>query len=125
MKNMNASRLVALIMLACVALLTLGVPLLPGYDAYAQNLGASLVPIGGSSFDGQFYLLGTDTLGRDILSRLALAGQVTILIGIGAVGVSLAMGVTLGLIAGYFRGPVETTIMGLADLQLSIPRVLH
>lgn len=124
MLRLNASRVVALIMLACVAGLVFLVPLLPGFDAYGQNLGAGLVPIGGESFDGKYYPLGTDTLGRDILSRLAVAGQVTIMIGLGAVGVSLVLGVTLGLVAGYFRGPVETTIMGLADLQLSIPRVL-
>lgn len=124
MARLNASRIVALFMLACVGFLVFVVPFLPGHDAYAQNLGASLLPMFGSSFDGQFYLLGTDTLGRDILSRLGVAGQVTIMIGLGAVAVSLVIGVTLGLIAGYFRGPVETAIMGLADLQLSIPRVL-
>ena len=80
--------------------------------------------MGGENFRGDFYLLGTDTLGRDMLDRLALAGQVSVLIGLSAVMVSLFIGVTLGLIAGYFRGPVENVIMGLADLQLSIPRVL-
>jgi peptide/nickel transport system permease protein len=80
--------------------------------------------MGGRSFDGKFYLLGTDTLGRDMLSRLALAGQVSVMIGLGAVFVSLVIGVALGLIAGYFRGPLESVIMGIADLQLSIPRVL-
>ncbi|MBL8590822.1 MAG: ABC transporter permease [Methylobacteriaceae bacterium] len=99
-------------------------PFLPFYDPYGQNLAGSLVPIGGASFDGRLYLLGSDTLGRDILSRLALAGQVSTLIGLGAVSVSLVVGVFLGLVAGYFRGPLEAAIMGLADLQLSIPRVL-
>ena len=124
MKRFNASQILAALLLAGMTLLVIIVPLLPSYDPYTQNLAGSLVPIGGSSFDSKFYLLGSDTLGRDILSRLALAGQVTILIGLGAVAVSLVIGVTLGLVAGYFRGPVETIIMGLADLQLSIPRVL-
>lgn len=115
---------VAIGLLAIVAVLVVIIPMLPGYDPYNQNLGGSLIPPGGTSFDGRFYLLGTDTLGRDMLSRLALAGQVSTLIGLGAVAVSLVVGVTLGLIAGYFRGPVEVFIMGLADLQLSIPRVL-
>lgn len=99
-------------------------PFTPFYDPYGQNLSGSLVPVGGRSFDGRLYVLGSDTLGRDILSRLALAGQVSTLIGLGAVSISLVTGVFLGLIAGYFRGPVEAFIMGLADLQLSIPRVL-
>ena len=124
MKQLSASQIIAAMLLAAMALLVVAVPLLPGYDPYGQNLAGSLVPIGKSSFDGHFYLLGSDTLGRDILSRLALAGQVSILIGLSAVLVSLVIGVMLGLIAGYFRGPVESVIMGLADLQLSIPRVL-
>lgn len=123
-RRVNASQLIALLLIAAMTALVVAVPLLPSYDPYTQNLAGSLVPIGGNSMDGKFYALGTDTLGRDILSRLALAGQVSILIGLGAVVVSLVIGVTLGLIAGYFRGLVETIIMGLADLQLSIPRVL-
>lgn len=99
-------------------------PFTPFYDPYGQNLSGGLVPIGGRSFDGRLYVLGSDTLGRDILSRLALAGQVSTLIGLGAVSISLTTGVFLGLVAGYFRGPVESIIMGIADLQLSIPRVL-
>jgi peptide/nickel transport system permease protein len=74
--------------------------------------------------DGRFYLLGTDSLGRDLLSRTALAGRVSLLIGLSAVLISLATGVVLGLVAGYFRGWTENVIMGIADLQLSIPRVL-
>lgn len=124
MGRISISQAVAIGLLAVVAVLVIVIPLLPFYDPYSQNLGGALLPPGGSSFDGRFYLLGTDTLGRDMLSRLALAGQVSALIGLGAVAVSLVVGVTLGLIAGYFRGPVEVVIMGLADLQLSIPRVL-
>ncbi|ODT81229.1 MAG: hypothetical protein ABS76_12330 [Pelagibacterium sp. SCN 64-44] len=124
MGRISLSQAVAISLLAIVAILVIVIPLLPGYDPYSQNLAGALLPIGGTSFDGHFYLLGTDTLGRDMLSRLALAGQVSALIGLGAVAVSLLVGVTLGLIAGYFRGPVEVFIMGLADLQLSIPRVL-
>jgi peptide/nickel transport system permease protein len=124
MKRFTVSTAIALAFLVVVAILVAVVPLLPGYDPYAQNLAASLVPPGQSSFDGQFYLLGTDTLGRDQLSRLALGGQVSLFIGISAVAVSMAVGVFLGLIAGFFRGWVENAIMGIADLQLSIPRVL-
>lgn len=124
MGKVSISQGIAIGLLAIVVVLVIVIPLLPFYNPYDQNLGASLLPPGASSFDGHFYLLGTDTLGRDMLSRLALAGQVSALIGLGAVTVSLLVGVTLGLIAGYFRGPVEVFIMGLADLQLSIPRVL-
>jgi peptide/nickel transport system permease protein len=59
-----------------------------------------------------------------MISRLALAGQVSLFIGFTAVITSLVVGVALGLVAGFFRGWVENVIMGIADLQLSIPRVL-
>jgi peptide/nickel transport system permease protein len=115
---------VALFLLVGVLILVAVVPLLPGYDPFKQNLAVGLLPPGGRGFDGTFYLFGTDTLGRDMLSRLALAGQVSLLIGLTAVTTSLIIGVALGLIAGFFRGWTENIIMGLADLQLSIPRVL-
>lgn len=114
----------ALLLLLGIAVLVAVVPLLPGYDPYSQNLAVSLLMPGDTSSDGRMYLLGTDTLGRDMLSRLALAGHVSLLIGLFAVSVSLVIGVGLGLLAGFFRGWVESVIMGMADLQLSIPRVL-
>jgi peptide/nickel transport system permease protein len=114
----------ALALLIGVVFLVAVVPFLPGYDPYSQNLAASLLVPGDVSIDGRVYLLGTDTLGRDMLSRLSLAGRVSLFIGFSAVLVSLVVGVGLGLIAGFFRGWVENVIMGIADLQLSIPRVL-
>ncbi|MCC7347548.1 MAG: ABC transporter permease [Variibacter sp.] len=113
----------ALLLLAMVALLVAVVPLLPLYEPYRQDLGAGLLaPF--ERVDDRLSLLGTDQLGRDLLSRLALAGQVSLFIGLATVLLSLVIGVTLGLVAGFFRGWAETVIMGIADLQLSIPRVL-
>ena len=118
------SHLVATGLLVAMLLFIVGVPLLPSYNPYGQNLADGLVPVWSTTPEGVFYLLGTDTLGRDMVSRLALAGRVSILIGAGAVLLSLSIGVCLGLIAGYFRGAAEAAIMGFADLQLSIPRIL-
>jgi peptide/nickel transport system permease protein len=115
---------VALFMLACVLLFIVVVPLLPIYDPYTQDLGASLLSPFERLDDGRLSVFGTDTLGRDLLSRMALAGWVSLFIGFSAVAVSLVIGTALGLVAGYSRGWVEGAIMGLADLQLSIPRVL-
>lgn len=123
MRKLPVSLVVALVLLAGVAALVGLVPFLPGYDPFGQNLMAMLAPPF-TQVGERVYWLGTDGLGRDNLSRLALAGQVSLVIGLGAVVISLITGVTLGLIAGYFRGWIENTIMGLADLQLSIPRVL-
>lgn len=123
LRRWTPSFVVALLLLAGVAVLVLVVPLLPGYDPYAQNLGASTAEPG-ETIDGRFFILGSDALGRDLLSRTALAGRVSILIGLSAISISMVLGVALGLAAGYFRGWTESIIMGLADLQLSIPRVL-
>lgn len=119
----SGSMVAAAALLIGVAALVLLVPLLPGYDPYEQDLSRGLLTPGQHAGDTLFPF-GTDTLGRDLLSRLALAGRVSILIGVTAVAISIVIGVVLGLVAGYFRGPVENVIMGLADLQLSIPRVL-
>ncbi|MFE9959283.1 ABC transporter permease [Micromonospora sp. NPDC005299] len=120
---LSGTMLLAAALLVGVAVLVIIVPFLPGYDPYGQDLGRGLLrPM--QSFNGDLFPLGTDSLGRDLLSRLALAGRVSVLIGLSAVVVSLLIGVTLGLIAGYFRGVAENVIMGLADLQLAIPRVL-
>jgi peptide/nickel transport system permease protein len=115
----------AMTMLAAVFMLIAIVPwLFSSYAPYKQDLANSLLLPFERLESGQLSLLGTDSLGRDILSRMALAGRVSLFIGLSAVAVSLVVGVVLGLLAGYFRGWSETMIMGLADLQLSIPRVL-
>ena len=121
---LTGSGLTAAVLLGLVFVLIVLVPLLPSYDPYAQDLGGSLLPIGGRSMDGHLYLLGTDTLGRDLLSRLSLAGRVSFLIALAAVLVSLSIGAALGLLAGFYGGWIESTIMGIGDLQLSIPRIL-
>ncbi len=114
---------VASFLLSAVMLLIVVMPLLPIYDPYGQDLSYGLMaPF---EHDGdKFSILGTDFLGRDLLSRLALAGRVSLIIAVSAVFISLVIGVALGLVAGFFRGIAENLIMGFADLQLSIPRVL-
>ena len=70
------------------------------------------------------HLLGTDSMGRDILSRLLFGTRVTLVISIIAVGASLLIGVPLGLIAGYFENWFSEIIMRVADIFLSIPQVI-
>jgi peptide/nickel transport system permease protein len=70
------------------------------------------------------YLLGTDHMGRDILSRLLYGARVTLIIAIIAVATSLLIGVPLGLIAGYLENWVSELIMRIADIFLSIPQVI-
>lgn len=98
-------------------------PLLPAYDPYGQDLMASLAPplVAG---EAKPYPFGTDALGRDILSRVALAGRISLAISVSAVAISLLIGLTLGMLAGFFGGVVDSVVVALADLQLSIPRIL-
>jgi peptide/nickel transport system permease protein len=111
------------VLLGLAAVVLFGVPLLPLYRPDAQDLSAALAePF--SVLDGHYFLLGADPLGRDLLSRISLGGRVSLLIAGSAVLISLTIGTLCGLMAGYFRGVIENVIMGIADLQLAIPRVL-
>jgi peptide/nickel transport system permease protein len=122
--RMTFTTWLAIAMLTAVFLLIAIVPWLSGYAPYKQDLASGLLLPFERLENGQLSVFGTDSLGRDILSRMALAGRVSLFIGLSAVAVSMVVGVVLGLLAGYFRGWTETVIMGFADLQLSIPRVL-
>ncbi|BFM50056.1 dipeptide ABC transporter permease DppC [Marinomonas sp. THO17] len=70
------------------------------------------------------YILGTDDVGRDMLSRLIYGSRLSISVGIVAVTASLIMGILLGLVAGYCRGVVDTMIMRIVDIMLAMPSLL-
>jgi peptide/nickel transport system permease protein len=67
------------------------------------------------------YLLGTDNLGRDVLSRIIVASRVSLAIGVLSMLVSVVAGVLIGASAGYFGGPADTALMRLTDIVLAIP----
>ena len=123
LSQLSPTGMVGLLMLLAVAALIAIVPLLPSFAPYKQNMmGVDLRPF--ESSRAGFHLFGTDNLGRDYLSRVAVGAGVSALIGLAAITIALIVGVFLGLLAGYFRGWVETFVMGIADLQLAIPRIL-
>src|SRR6266542_1147463 len=70
------------------------------------------------------YPLGTDQVGRDILSRIIHGARVSLIVGVSAVVVSLLVGVTLGLLSGFLHGRVDTAIMTVVDVTLSFPQLL-
>lgn len=70
------------------------------------------------------FLLGTDDQGRDILSTIMYGSRVSLIVGFSAVIFSVVVGVSLGLLAGYVGGWLETAVMRLADVQLAIPAIL-
>jgi peptide/nickel transport system permease protein len=99
-------------------------PLLAPYDPAAQSLAGRLLPVWSTAADGKFHALGTDHLGRDILSRLIYAARISLVVGIGASVVAGTIGVLFGLVSGYFGGLVDDVIMRLTDIQLALPYIL-
>jgi peptide/nickel transport system permease protein len=73
---------------------------------------------------GNFYLLGTDNQGRDVLSAILYGTRISLLVGVSSVAFAVVVGVALGLVAGYAGGLAEAAIMRVADVQLSFPAIL-
>jgi len=111
------------VVLAIVIVVAVAAPLISPYDPLEQQLEARLAPPvwAGGSLD---HVFGTDQLGRDVLSRLMYGARVSIAIGVMAVLVSGVLGVTAGVVAGYYGGLVDELLMRLADLRLALPFVL-
>jgi peptide/nickel transport system permease protein len=113
--GINQKAAVGILLLLLVAFMALLAPLVAPHDPTLQNTAMRLKPPGTPG-----YLLGTDPLGRDILSRI-IYGRISLIVGLASVVVAGGVGITLGTIAGYIGGKVDAVIMRLADLQLAIP----
>lgn len=70
------------------------------------------------------HLLGTDSLGRDVLSRIIYGGRVSLQVGFASIALGLLIGVTIGLVAGYLRGWVDSVLMSMMDIMLAFPAIL-
>ena len=99
-------------------------PTIAPYDPVAVSLADRLKPPGAAGSAGFPNVLGTDQLGRDILSRALHAARVTISISLVAVALSALAGVALGMVSGYFGGPLDMVLMRVADIQLAFPTIL-
>ena len=94
------------------------------YDPTAQNAYQRLTPPIWMEGGSPAHLLGTDNLGRDLLSRIIYGTRISLLVAVTAVLLSGALGLTLGLTSGYFGGWWENVIMRVADIQLAIPTLI-
>jgi peptide/nickel transport system permease protein len=110
----------ALTILGLIVVAGILAPLLAPHDAETPSLAVRALPPG-SVAEGGTYLLGTDALGRDILSRIIYGARISLLVGFCSMGIGGALGTTLGLLAGFYGKHVDAIITRLADLQLSIP----
>jgi peptide/nickel transport system permease protein len=81
-------------------------------------------PMTENEFTGQIFLLGTDDQGRDVFSTILYGLRISLFVGFAAVCLAMAIGVTVGLLAGYLGGWTETVIMRAADVQLTFPAIL-
>ena len=114
---------VFVLVLLCIFLIAVFAPFVTSHDPNYQNLLARLKPPGYST-GSRFYLLGTDELGRDLLTRIVYGARISLLVAFLSVSISLIFGVLIGMVAGYFRGFLEVLIMRMADIFLSIPAIL-
>jgi ABC-type dipeptide/oligopeptide/nickel transport system permease subunit len=93
-------------------------PWIAPYDPYATNLRNILQP------PSSAHWLGTDNVGRDTLSRLIYGSRTSLTVGLVAVAISATIGMTLGVVAGYFGGWTQTIIMRIMDASMSIPTIM-
>ena len=120
----NHGAVAGLIVVIVVLLMAAFANVLAPYPPNLTNNVAFLQPPAWQTGGSWAYPLGTDAIGRDILSRLIYGARLSLLIGIAVVALSIVVGITLGLVAGFFRGVTEIAIMRLMDIILTLPSLL-
>jgi len=111
-------------LLAVVLAAGFGLSFATPYDPAAQNLSIPVHPPSLAAVRGGVHLLGTDQLGRDILSRLLVGLRISLLVALAVVPLSMLLGLTIGMVTGYRGGWLDVALMRLVDAQLSIPTLL-
>ena len=126
----EVSLVIGLTALFVIATLTVVAPLVAPYDPNAQDIANARVP---PIWHLLFYddpaattqhLLGTDKLGRDFLTRLLYGGRVSLSVALAVIAISGCIGITLGLVAGYFGGKIDAVVSFVVSVRLSLPAVL-
>jgi len=109
---------VGAVLLAALVLVAAFAPLIAPHDPLEQNIVTRLEPPSAE------FLLGTDSYGRDVLSRLIYGARVSLSVGFLAILIAMAVGSTIGIVAGYIGGKLDQIVMGLLDVMLSFPTLL-
>ena len=114
--------MILLIVLVCAV----AAPLVTSGDPFSQRdiVATRFLPPLSTDAHGAFHPIGTDRFGRDVWTRLVYGARISMGVGVLAVLVSLAIGVMVGAVAGYWGGPVSITLLGLTDFALALPRVV-
>ncbi len=111
----NPLALAGLIIIAIISFMAVFASYIAPFDPDAINVKSILFS------PSSAHWMGTDGLGRDVYSRMLFGARISLLVGIVAVGIATAIGIVLGAISGFYRGWVDTVIMRLVDVMLSIP----
>jgi peptide/nickel transport system permease protein len=120
----NRGGLIGLLIVLLNIVVAILAPVLGPHDPLDQDITRRLQPPAWLAGGSAEYLLGTDQLGRDVLTRIIYGSRISLLVGFLSVAVSLPIGVGLGLLGGYFRGRLDDVVMRLADVQLAFPFIL-
>jgi peptide/nickel transport system permease protein len=120
----NKLALVAVAVLAVMLLAAVFAPLIAPHDPNAQDLLVRLRPPAWMSAGSSDHLLGTDQLGRDLLSRLIYGSRISLLVGASAAVLAGIIGATIGLVSGFLGGWFDRILMRIADVQLAFPSIL-
>lgn len=120
----NKGAVCGLIFIVLVCLMAVFADVIAPHSPSDQARNALLLPPFWMEGGNISYILGTDDVGRDILSRLIHGSRLSLSVGLVAVTVSLVIGVLLGLVAGYCKGMVDILIMRLVDIMLAMPSLL-
>jgi dipeptide transport system permease protein len=120
----NRGAVIGLATIAVLLFVALFAPWIAPHAPNETNSAVFLLPPAWQQGGSASYLLGTDAIGRDILSRLMYGARLSLSIGVAVVALSVVVGVVLGLVAGFFRGVLEIAIMRLMDIVLTMPSLL-
>lgn len=120
----NPIGIIGIGMVLLVVLMSLAAPLLTSHDPIEVNLEKKLLPpawLEGGTWE---HWLGTDEVGRDVWARLVYGSRISLSVGFFAVIISMVIGTTLGILAGYFRGKVDFMISSIIDIMMAFPFIL-
>lgn len=120
----NKGAVVGLIFIVSIFLVSICAGWIAPHDPIAQARDSLLLPPAWVDGGNWNFILGTDDVGRDILSRLIFGARLSLFIGLLVVSLSFIFGVSLGLIAGYFGGWIDVFIMRIIDIMLALPSLL-
>lgn len=121
---LTPSGIIGLSIMTAIVLATVLAPWISPYDPVQQDINQRLRPPLWVNEAGGRHFLGTDQLGRDVLSRLIYGSRVSLVVGFTAVPLSALIGTLVGVVSGYTSGLVDEVLMRLVDIQLAIPFIL-